>query len=614
MKRKHKILLARIVAAALMTAAIYFIPVNGVLRFLLFMLPYLTVGYDILLRAAHGIVSGELFDENFLMAVATIGAIAIALMGRGDYTEAVAVMLFFQTGELFQSCAVDKSRRNIGELLSIKPDFAKLESEGEVVTVAPESVSVGSVIVVYAGDKVPIDGIVIEGSSDVDASALTGESMPVTVGVGNEVKSGCVNLLSTLKIRTTKLYADSTVAKILELIEGASSKKSRSEAFITKFSRVYTPAVCACALLLAFVPPLVCLMCGYTADFGMWVYRALTFLVISCPCALVISIPLTFFSALGGASRNGILIKGSDYLETLASVDTVVLDKTGTLTSGEFSVKRVISEKMGDAELLELAATLESESNHPIAKSVVKAHGGKIAADRVKNFKMVAGSGVCGEIDGKSVFVGKTETAERSDTPSSLSVIVDGKCVGQIVIEDAVKPTSREAIVWLKKLGVAKTVILSGDSQKNVDRVAAAVCADEAHGELLPADKVASVERLISAGGRVAFVGDGINDAPVLARADIGIAMGAMGTDAAIEAADVVLMDDDPLKLAKAIKISRRAMRIVRENIVIALSVKLLCLILGAFGIANMWLAVFADVGVMIIAVLNAVRALEKRA
>lgn len=597
-----------------MSFAFCFIPTSGAVRFVLFMLPYLTVGYDILLRAFHGIIYGELFDENFLMTVATIGAIVIALMGRGDYTEAVAVMLFFQIGELFQSCAVDKSRRNIGELLDIKPDFAKLEENGELVSVSPESVPVGSIVVVHAGDKIPIDGVVVDGESDIDTSALTGESLPMTVGSGAAVSGGCINMVSTLRIRTTKLYTDSTVAKILELIEGASSKKSRSEAFITKFSKIYTPAVCASALLLALLPPLIGSCFGYEANFGMWIYRALTFLVISCPCALVISIPLTFFSALGGASRNGILIKGSNYLETLASADTVVFDKTGTLTSGEFTVKHVTAEEMSEGDVLELAALLESESNHPIAKSIVKAYGKKLISGRVKNFREIAGSGVVGEIDGRTVSVGRASRLGVGADVSSLCVTVDGVCVGRIEIEDAVKPSSAAAVRAVKSLGVKKTVILSGDSEENVSRVREAVGADAALGGLLPADKVRSVEKLMSEGARTVFVGDGINDAPVLARADLGIAMGAMGSDAAIEAADIVLMDDDPLKVAKAIRISRRAMRIVRENIVFALSVKLICLLLGALGIANMWLAIFADVGVMVIAVLNAVRALEAKA
>ena len=622
MNRKQKKMLVRILLAAALMVMLNFVPAEGWMRFALYLIPYLVIGYDILKKAAIGIWNRQMFDENFLMAIATVGAFVIAMTDSGDYTEAVAVMLFYQIGELFQSWAVGKSRKNISELMDIRPDFACLEIDGKTEIVDPDEVEIGSVILVNPGEKVPIDGIVLQGSSDLNTSALTGESLPRAVSVGDEIVSGAVNMTGVLKIRTTKIFGESTVSKILDLVENASSRKSRSEAFISKFAKIYTPAVCFGALALAVLPPLVrILFMGLSPAWGDWIYRALTFLVISCPCALVISIPLSFFAGIGGAGNAGVLVKGSNYLETLSKTDTVVFDKTGTLTQGIFAVNAIYHNGMGGEKLLEYAAYAESASSHPISKSIEHAYGKEIDRTRVANIREISGNGVTAEVDGIPVSVGNgklmrsigLDYEECSDAGTVIHVAVDGKYEGRIVISDHLKPNAKQAISALKKAGVTKTVMLTGDLGSVAQSVADDLGIDEVHSELLPDEKVSIVEKLLAAKagkGKLVFVGDGINDAPVLSRADIGIAMGAMGSDAAIEAADVVLMDDDPLKIAKAIKISRKCLGIVYQNIVFALGVKLVCLILGAIGIANMWLAIFADVGVMIIAILNAIRAL----
>lgn len=623
MNKKQKKMLARIIVAFVLLVALQFVPVEGALRFCCYMVPYLIVGYDILLKAAKGIKNRQMFDECFLMAVATVGAVALALYsGSGDYTEAVAVMLFYQIGELFQSVAVGKSRRNISELMDISPDYANIEVDGQLEQVDPDEVEVGSIIIVQPGEKVPIDGVVLEGTSSLDTSALTGESVPRDIAQGEEVISGCINMTGVLKIRTTKEFGESTVSKILELVENASSRKSKSENFISKFARVYTPAVCYAALALAFLPPLVRMLAlGVDADWGTWIYRALTFLVISCPCALVISIPLSFFAGIGGASNAGVLVKGSNYLETLSQVRTVVFDKTGTLTRGVFEVVDIHHSEMEREKLLDLAAHAESASSHPIAGSLQRAYGKSIDRSRVTNIQEISGGGVIAHVDGVPVACGNdklmakvgVEAVECHSIGTIVHVAVNGEYAGHIVVADVEKPHAKEAIAALKRAGVTRTVMLTGDRQGVAQKVAADLGVDEVHAELLPADKVDQVEALLAAKSekeKLAFVGDGINDAPVLRRADVGIAMGAMGSDAAIEAADIVLMDDDPLKIAKAIKISRKTLRIVYQNIVFAIGIKGICLVLGAVGLANMWLAIFADVGVMVIAVLNAIRAL----
>lgn len=623
MNKKQKKMLARIIVAFVLLVALHFVPVESALRFCCYMVPYLIVGYDILLKAVKGIKNRQMFDECFLMAVATVGAVALALYyGSGDYTEAVAVMLFYQIGELFQSVAVGKSRRNISELMDISPDYANIEVDGQLEQVDPDEVEVGSIIIVQPGEKVPIDGVVLEGTSSLDTSALTGESVPRDIAQGEEVISGCINMTGVLKIRTTKEFGESTVSKILELVENASSRKSKSENFISKFARVYTPAVCYAALALAFLPPLVRMLAlGVDADWGTWIYRALTFLVISCPCALVISIPLSFFAGIGGASNAGVLVKGSNYLETLSQVRTVVFDKTGTLTRGVFEVVDIHHSEMEREKLLDLAAHAESASSHPIAGSLQRAYGKSIDRSRVTNIQEISGGGVIAHVDGVPVACGNdklmakvgVEAVECHSIGTIVHVAVNGEYAGHIVVADVEKPHAKEAIAALKRAGVTRTVMLTGDRQGVAQKVAADLGVDEVHAELLPADKVDQVEALLAAKSekeKLAFVGDGINDAPVLRRADVGIAMGAMGSDAAIEAADIVLMDDDPLKIAKAIKISRKTLRIVYQNIVFAIGIKGICLVLGAVGLANMWLAIFADVGVMVIAVINAIRAL----
>ncbi len=623
MTKKQKIMLVRILIAALLLVGLNFVPAEGWLRFVLYLIPYLVIGYDILLKAFKGIRNGQVFDECFLMAVATIGAIALALYERsGDYTEAIAVMLFYQIGEWFQSYAVGKSRRNISELMDIRPDYANIEKDGKLEKVDPYDVEIGSTIVVQPGEKVPLDGIIVEGTSTLNTSALTGESLPKDAKEGNEIISGCINMTGVLKVRTTKEFGESTVSKILDLVENASSRKSRSEDFISRFARVYTPAVCYAALALAFLPPLVrMLFMGLPADWGTWIYRALTFLVISCPCALVISIPLSFFAGIGGAGNAGVLVKGSNYLETLSRTKTVVFDKTGTLTKGVFEVNAIHHNSMEEEKLLEYAALAESASSHPISRSLQNAYGKAIDRSRVENIQEISGNGVTARVDGVEVAAGNDKLMERLGIPyqnchlagTIIHMAIDGAYAGHIVISDIVKPHAREAVQTLKKAGVTKTVMLTGDAAKVADKVAAELGIDMVYSELLPADKVKKVEELLKEKpekSALAFVGDGINDAPVLGRADIGIAMGAMGSDAAIEAADVVLMDDDPMKIAKAIRISRKCLRIVYQNIVFAIGIKLICLLLGAVGIANMWLAIFADVGVMILAVLNAIRAL----
>lgn len=623
MNKKQKKMLARIIVAFVLLVALHFVPVEGALRLCCYMVPYLIVGYDILLKAAKGIKNRQMFDECFLMAVATVGAVALALYsGSGDYTEAVAVMLFYQIGELFQSVAVGKSRRNISELMDISPDYANIEVDGQLEQVDPDEVEIGSIIIVQPGEKVPIDGVVLEGTSSLDTSALTGESVPRDIAQGEEVISGCINMTGVLKIRTTKEFGESTVSKILELVENASSRKSKSENFISKFARVYTPAVCYAALALAFLPPLVRMLAlGVDADWGTWIYRALTFLVISCPCALVISIPLSFFAGIGGASNAGVLVKGSNYLETLSQVRTVVFDKTGTLTRGVFEVVDIHHSEMEREKLLDLAAHAESASSHPIAGSLQRAYGKSIDRSRVTNIQEISGGGVIAHVDGVPVACGNdklmakvgVEAVECHSIGTIVHVAVNGEYAGHIVVADVEKPHAKEAIAALKRAGVTRTVMLTGDRQGVAQKVAADLGVDEVHAELLPTDKVDQVEALLAAKSekeKLAFVGDGINDAPVLRRADVGIAMGAMGSDAAIEAADIVLMDDDPLKIAKAIKISRKTLRIVYQNIVFAIGIKGICLVLGAVGLANMWLAIFADVGVMVIAVINAIRAL----
>ena len=623
MSKKQKKMLVRIIAAAVLLIVLNFIPATGIVRFILYLVPYLVIGYDILLKALKGIKNRQVFDENFLMAVATVGAIALALYDRsGDYTEAVAVMLFYQVGEWFQSYAVGKSRRNISELMDIRPDYANVERDGRLEKVDPDEVEIGSVIVVQPGEKVPIDGIIIEGSSSLNTSALTGESLPRDARAGDEIISGCINMTGVLKIRTTKEFGESTVSRILDLVENASSRKSRSEDFISKFARVYTPAVCYAALALAFLPPLVRMFAlGLPADWGTWIYRALTFLVISCPCALVISIPLSFFAGIGGASNAGVLVKGSNYLETLSQTKIVVFDKTGTLTQGVFEVNGIHHNKLEDEKLIEYAALAESASSHPISRSLQKAYGKEIDRSRVTDIKEISGGGVIARVDGAEVAAGNDKLMNQLGVPyinchsvgTIIHMAVNGTYAGHIVISDVVKPHSKEAVQALKAAGVRQTVMLTGDARKVADQVASELGLDSVYSELLPEDKVNKVEELLKnkpENAKLAFVGDGINDAPVLGRADIGIAMGAMGSDAAIEAADVVLMDDDPLKIAKAIRISRKCLRIVYQNIIFAIGIKLICLVLGAMGIANMWLAIFADVGVMIIAVLNAIRAL----
>lgn len=619
MNKKQKKVFIRIIVAAVLMVVLSLLPVDGWLKFVLFMIPYLVIGHDILLKAWKGILNRQVFDENFLMAVATIGAILL-----GDYKEGVAVMLFYQIGELFQSYAVGKSRRNISELMDIRPDYANIEKEdGTLEQVDPDEVEIGSVIVVQPGEKVPIDGVIEEGRTSLNTSALTGESLPREAGVGDEVISGCINMSGVLKIRTTKEFGESTVSKILDMVENASSKKSRSENFISKFAKYYTPAVCYGALALAILPPLVRLLfLGMTPEWGDWVMRALTFLVISCPCALVISIPLSFFAGIGGASNAGVLVKGSNYLETLSETKYVVFDKTGTMTQGVFEVSGVHHSSMDTEKLLEYAALAECHSSHPISKSLKKAYGKPLDPGRVRDVEEISGNGVTAKVDGVRVAAGNSKLMEKlgvdcmecHSVGTVVHMAVDGKYAGHILISDQIKPHAKEAIAALKKCGVKKTIMLTGDRREAARQVAEELGIDEVHSELLPGDKVAQVEKLLDEKGekeKLAFVGDGINDAPVLSRADIGIAMGALGSDAAIEAADIVLMDDDPLKISKAIRISRKCLRIVYENIYFAIGVKVICLILGALGIANMWAAIFADVGVMIIAVLNAIRALN---
>ena len=623
MKAKQKKMLIRIIIASVLLIALALSPITGYLRLALFLIPYFIVGYDILLKAAKGFTNGRIFDENLLMTVATLGAIAIALYDNtGDYTEAVAVMLFYQIGEWFQGYAVGKSRKNISELMDIRPDYANIEKDGQLVKVDPDEVQIGDIIVVQPGEKVPIDGVVIEGESSLNTSALTGESLPRSVSVDDEITSGCINLSGLLKIRTTKLFGDSTVSQILELVENASSRKSRSEAFITRFARVYTPIVFFSALALAIIPPLVRLLgMGLDAQWDDWIYRSLVFLVISCPCALVISIPLSFFAGIGGASNQGILVKGSNFLENLSETKVLVFDKTGTLTEGVFEVVAIHHNKLEEKKLLELAALAESASSHPISKSLQKAYGLPLNRDRVNDIHEISGQGVVAKIDDMEVAAGNEKLMKSLNVEAiachSIGTIVhiaiNGEYHGHIVISDRIKAHAKETIRAVKKAGIQKTVMLSGDSRKVAEHVAKELGIDEVRSELMPADKVRIVEELLEQNksrGKLAFVGDGINDAPVLSRADIGIAMGAMGSDAAIEAADVVLMDDDPLKIAKGIKISRKCLAIVKENIWFAIGIKVACLILGAFGIANMWMAIFADVGVMISAILNAIRAL----
>ena len=621
MTKKQKKMLWRIIATAVIILVIKLFSIGGIAGTLLYLAAYGIIGYDILRKAGKGIVRGQVFDENFLMAVATVGAIGLAFYEKsGDFLEAVAVMVFYQTGELFQSYAVGKSRRSITALMDIRPDYANIEQDGQLTQVDPGEVPVGAVIVVQPGEKVPLDGVVLEGSSTLNTAALTGESLPRDVTDGDEIVSGCINMTGVLKIRTTKAFGESTVSKILELVENSSSHKSKSENFISKFARVYTPAVCAAALALAVLPPVVRLLAGLDGDWGTWLYRALSFLVVSCPCALVISIPLSFFAGLGGASHEGVLIKGSNYLETLSKTKVVVFDKTGTLTQGVFDVTGVHHNSLPWEKVLEYAALAECASSHPISRSLQRAYGGHIDRDRVTDIREYSGNGVVARVDGVTVAVGNDKLMDKlgiawHDCHSVGTIIhlaLDGQYAGHIVISDVEKPHAKDAIAALKRIGVEKTVMLTGDRAKVADHVAQDLGVDEVHSELLPADKVSQVERLLSrAGGKLAFVGDGINDAPVLSRADIGIAMGAMGSDAAIEAADVVLMDDDPLKIAKAIRISRKCIRIVYENIAFALIVKALCLLLVAVGAANMWAAIFGDVGVMVIAVLNAIRALR---
>ena len=625
MNKKQKKMLVRIILAAVMLVALSFAPVTGLARFVLYLIPYLTVGYDILIKAVKGIKNRQMFDECFLMAIATIGAIALALYERsGDYTEAIAVMLFYQIGEWFQSYAVGKSRRNISELMDIRPDYANIERDGKLEQVDPDELEIGSIIVVQPGEKVPIDGVIIEGSSSLNTSALTGESLPRDAKVGDEIISGCINMTGLLKIRTTKEFGESTVSKILDLVENASSRKSKSEAFISKFAKVYSPAVCYSAVALALLPPLTRqFLMGLTPDWADWFYRALTFLVISCPCALVISIPLSFFGGIGAASACGILVKGSNYLEAMSETKYVVFDKTGTLTKGVFDVTGIYpGQGFTEEELLEYAAYAESYSSHPISKSLKNAYGKELDASNVSDVEEISGHGVTAKVNGRQVAAGNAKLmkslnlayTENTGVGTVVHVAVDGKYAGYILISDVIKDGAKEAIASLKNSGVKKCIMLTGDSKTVAEHVAGELKLDEVHSELLPADKVSCVEKLLQEKGakeKLAFVGDGINDAPVLSRADIGIAMGALGSDAAIEAADVVLMDDNPAKIALAMRISRKCLRIVYENIVFALAVKAICLILGALGIANMWVAIFADVGVMVLAVLNAIRCLR---
>lgn len=627
MSRKQKNMLVRIIVTAVLFAGLFvfekFVPITSrILRLAVYMVPYLVISYDILKKAFKGIIKGQVFDENFLMAVASVGAVAIAVYENGSYNEAVAVMLFYQIGELFQSYAVGKSRRSISELMDIRPDYANIEVDGKIEQVDPDEVEVGSIIVVSAGEKIPIDGVIVEGSTTLDTSSLTGESVPRNAKENDEVISGCINLTGTVRIRTTKPFGESTVSKILDLVENSSSKKSKSEQFISKFARIYTPAVCGGALALALIPPVVSLIIGKEAMWLTWIYRALTFLVISCPCALVISIPLSFFAGIGGASKEGVLVKGSNYLETLSKTKIVVFDKTGTMTKGKFEVTEIAPVGIDRDELIRLTAYAESYSSHPISRSIKDAYGKEIDASKISDVNEISGNGVLAVVDGKKVAAGNSKLMDKlgveytacDKVGTVVYVAVDGKYCGYILISDALKPTSVSAVKAMKDCGVRKTVMLTGDSKKVADAVAKELGADEVYSELLPADKVSQVERLLADKGekeKLAFVGDGINDAPVLSRADIGIAMGALGSDAAIEAADIVLMDDDPMKISKAIKISSKCLRIVNENIYFALGVKALCLILGAVGIANMWVAIFADVGVTVIAVLNAIRALS---
>ncbi len=623
MTKKQKKMLIRILITAAMVIALNILPITGILRTVLYMVAYLLIGYDILRKAGRGILNGRVFDENFLMAVATIGAIALAVYEKsGDYNEAIAVMLFYQIGELFQSYAVGKSRKNITALMDIRPDYANIERDGKLEQVSPEEVAIGSEIIVQPGEKVPIDGIILEGSSALNTSALTGESLPREASAGDEVISGCINMTGVLKIRTTKEFGESTVSKILQLVEESSSRKSKSENFISKFAKIYTPTVCIAAVLLAILPPLVNLIIGNPLNWTTWLYNALIFLVISCPCALVVSVPLSFFAGIGGASKEGILIKGSNYMETLSQTKIVVFDKTGTLTQGVFEVNGVHHNQMDENKLLEYAALAECSSSHPISKSLQRAYGKEIDRSRVTDIEEISGHGLIAKVDGREVAAGNAKLMKKlhvsySDCHSVGTIIhvaIDGTYAGHIVISDIEKPDSGKAIAALKKAGVEKTVMLTGDAKRVGEKVASDLGIDEVHSELLPGDKVAQVEKLLAQKNpkdKLAFVGDGINDAPVLSRADIGIAMGAMGSDAAIEAADVVLMDDDPMKIAKGIKISRKCISIVYQNIIFALVVKFVCLVLGAFGIANMWMAIFADVGVTVIAVINAIRALR---
>ena len=615
-------MLIRIIVSAILMITFLFIPMEGALRFIAYMIPYLIIGYDILIKAFKGILNKQVFDENFLMAVATVGAIALAIVDNGDYTEAIAVMLFYQIGEWFQSYAVGKSRKNISDLMDIRPDYAHIEKDGQLEKVDPDEVKIGSTIVVQPGEKVPLDGIVLEGFSTLNTSALTGESLPRDICPGEEIISGCINMTGVLKIQTTKEFEESTVSKILDLVENASSRKSRSEDFISKFARIYTPAVCYSALTLAILPPLVLLFLGLDPQWYSWIYRALTFLVISCPCALVISIPLSFFAGIGGASKAGILVKGSNYLETLSKTKIVVFDKTGTLTQGVFEVSAVHHNLMDQEKLIEIAALAESASSHPISKSLQKAYGKEIDRSRVSDIREISGHGIQAKVDGHDVLIGNDKLMKENQisyiechqTGTILHMAIDQSYAGHIVISDRIKPTSKQAMQALRNCGIQKTVMLTGDIQKAAQEFADQLGLDACYSDLLPQDKVEKVEELLAQKPEksvLAFVGDGINDAPVLSRADIGIAMGAMGSDAAIEAADVVLMDDDPLQIAKAIKISKKCLRIVYQNIVFAIGIKLACLLLGALGLANMWLAIFADVGVMVLAVLNAIRTLS---
>ena len=621
MTKKQKKMLIRIVLSAVLMIVLRLLPIEGWLRFFLYLIPYLIIGYDILIKAGKGILRRQMFDENFLMAIATIGAMIIGIVDSGDYVEAIAVMLFYQIGELFQSYAVGKSRKNISELMDIRPDYANIEKDGDLLQVDPDEVEVGAVIIVQPGEKIPIDGIVLEGRSSLNTSALTGESRPRDVKKNDEVISGCINMTGVLKIRTTKEFGESTASKILDLVENASSRKSRSEAFISKFAKTYTPTVCACALALAVFPPLVNLLLSNPAGWSIWIYRALTFLVASCPCALVISVPLSFFAGIGGASKEGVLVKGSNYLEALSQTKYVVFDKTGTLTQGVFEVSAIHHNELPEDKLLEYAAHAESASSHPIAQSLLRAYGKELDRSRVSDVQEISGNGVIAKVDGRIVAAGNDKLMKRLGVVCSdchkvgtvIHIAIDNEYAGHIVISDMLKPTSAKAMAELKKSGIQKTVMLTGDAKAVAEQVADSLGIDTVYSELLPGDKVAKVEELLNAKpakAKLAFVGDGINDAPVLSRADIGIAMGAMGSDAAIEAADIVLMDDDPMKISKAIKISRKCLGIVHQNIVFAIAVKVLSLILVAFGLANMWIAIFADVGVMILAVLNAIRAL----